>query len=452
MLHYYISLLCFQEFLNLLIFSAFHPPPISKFEIAQAADAPTLPDEKESLHGFEVNSDKIARPDLLDKLCIRIDNLLKTDSLRRMTVKGTSSVDGPVALNNRLALERAQAVAAYIAEHSALSPKNIKAVSGGENWDDLLEIASNDLNLPMRDEVLEILESSRSVDSKENALRRLGGGKVWKYLVENVFPATRKTVISMEWAQAKAIETVISDSADEEPQPQQPEEIPVAEAPVETVEIVETVVETPQDTVAIVQETFIEQPVMNAADSVPVSIPDTFIKKLYLKTNAPAWLMLWTNLAIEADIAPHWSAQLPVYYSGFNYFRHTVKFRTFALVPELRWWTKDDNTGFFVNVHAGLAWYNYAKGGDFRYQDHHRKTPAIGGGVGIGYRFYFCKNRRWTMEAAIGAGIYRLDYDIFQNRHNGLIVGREKRTFYGIDQAALSFSYSFGLKKKGGDR
>lgn len=175
-------------------------------------------------------------------------------------------------------------------------------------------------------------------------------------------------------------------------------------------------------------------------------------RKLYIKTNAPAWLMLWTNIAFEIDIAPHWSAQLPVYYSGFNYFRRDVKFRTFSFLPEVRWWAGADNTGFFANLHFGCGWYNYAKGGEFRYQDHDRNTPALGGGVGVGYRFHFCSNRRWTMEAAVGCGVYRLDYDIFRNVDNGLIMGREQRTFFGIDQAALSFSYSFGLEKKGGGK
>ena len=59
------------------------------------------------------------------------------------------------------------------------------------------------------------------------------------------------------------------------------------------------------------------------------------------------------------------------------------------------------------------------------------------------------------MEAAIGAGVYKLDYDIFQNAPHtdyGYLLGRRKRTFFGIDQAAFSFCYTFGLTKKGGEK
>ncbi len=181
--------------------------------------------------------------------------------------------------------------------------------------------------------------------------------------------------------------------------------------------------------------------------------PDSqFIHKVYLKTNMPAWAMLWINAAVEFDITERVSAQLPVYYSGFNYFTRTLKFRTFALQPSLRWWPRRDNMGFFLEGHFGLAWYDFAKDGEFRYQDHFKRRPAIGGGIGIGYRFHFNSNRRWTMEASLGAGIYHLNYDIFENHTNGYIVGQRRRTFYGIDHAALSISYSFDLGKKGGVR
>lgn len=178
----------------------------------------------------------------------------------------------------------------------------------------------------------------------------------------------------------------------------------------------------------------------------------TFVENCRVRTNLPAWLMLWMNVAAEYDFSKHWSVSLPVYYSGFNYFRSDVKFRTFSVVPEVRYWLTSKDKGMFINAHAGLAYFDYAKGGDYRYQDHNRKTPALGGGIGFGWRFPLGNDSRWSMEAGVGAGIYHLDYDVFLNRHNGLIVERKKRTFFGIDQAALSLVYNFGKTGKGGGR
>ena len=139
-------------------------------------------------------------------------------------------------------------------------------------------------------------------------------------------------------------------------------------------------------------------------DSVTYNLSE-YARHIYVKTNAPAWLLLWVNAGFEIDIAPHWSFNVPIYYSGWNYFTSKLKFRTFSVVPEFRWWPRKDNMGFFLNAHLGLNQFNYAKGGDWRYQTWHGHSPALGGGIGLGYRWNFCKNHRWSMEAAVGAGV-----------------------------------------------
>ena len=178
-------------------------------------------------------------------------------------------------------------------------------------------------------------------------------------------------------------------------------------------------------------------------------------RKLYIKTNAVGLAMGIANLAAEIDLARHWSFTLPVYYSAWDYFKTTVKFRTFAVQPECRYWLSDDNDGFFAGAHFGMAYYNFAFDGDYRYQDHNRETPSLGGGVSVGYRLPVGKDNRWRVEFSLGAGVYSRHYDKFHNTpdtKDGLMVGSIRKTYWGIDQAAVSFSYSFDLKKKGGRR
>lgn len=176
-------------------------------------------------------------------------------------------------------------------------------------------------------------------------------------------------------------------------------------------------------------------------------------RRLHLKTNAVAWGLAIANVAAEVDLARHWSFTLPLYYSAWNYFTSTIKFRMFAVQPELRYWLSGDNDGLFAGAHFGLAYYNFAFNGNYRYQDHNDDTPAIGGGVAVGYRMPLRKGSRWRVEFALGAGVYPLHYDKFHNpprTKDGLLVGSEKKTYWGIDQLAVSFSYTFDLKKKGG--
>lgn len=171
-------------------------------------------------------------------------------------------------------------------------------------------------------------------------------------------------------------------------------------------------------------------------------------RRILVKTNIPAWACLWQNVAAEIDILPHWGFELPVYWSPYDYGKRTLKFRTFAVVPKFRYWPSPDNDGMFFDIHLGIAYYNVALSGTHRYQDHDGKTPALGGGVGLGYRFRFSNIPRLKLEVAIGAGVYALDYDVFRNERNGLVVDRVKRTFFGIDNFAVSLSYEFYIRPR----
>ncbi len=171
------------------------------------------------------------------------------------------------------------------------------------------------------------------------------------------------------------------------------------------------------------------------------------LRTVYLKTNTAAWAFLTVNASGEIDVAPHWSADLSISWSGWDYFSSGTKFRTFNVRPEIRYWFADRNYGWFAGAHLGIAYYNFAFNGEKRYQDHDGNTPAYGGGLAVGYRRHFGHDRRWLIEVSAGAGVYALDYDVFRNKHNGLIIDRCKKTYFGLDNIALSFGYTFYIKR-----
>ena len=158
------------------------------------------------------------------------------------------------------------------------------------------------------------------------------------------------------------------------------------------------------------------------------------------------------NLGVEVDMARHWSFALPIYYSAWNYFTYSLKFRTLNFKPEFRYWFSSENEGWYLGAHGGAAWYDFGFKGKYRYQDHDGHTPALGGGISAGYRLPISKNRRWHVEFGVSGGVYRLHYDKFLNVPNGRLMGSEKRTYVGLDDVSVSFSYSFDLKKKGGEK
>lgn len=168
-------------------------------------------------------------------------------------------------------------------------------------------------------------------------------------------------------------------------------------------------------------------------------------RKLELKTNLPAWGFLMGNAAAELQMTRHLSLEIPVYYSAVNYFSRVTKFRVFAIQPQLRWNFSGMDRGWFAEAHFSLASFNIAVNGAYRYQDYLGHHPAMGAGIGVGYRMPIGRSGRWNLEFSAGAGWLHLDYTRFENRHNGPAVDRVQRDYWGLDRLAVSVGYVFDL-------
>lgn len=176
---------------------------------------------------------------------------------------------------------------------------------------------------------------------------------------------------------------------------------------------------------------------------------EKFSPTVELKVNSLTLPMLVANFGVEVVPLPHFSVNLPAYYTALDWFSETVKFRVLGVQPELRYWLKEDLAGLFFNAHCSFAYYNVALGGDYRYQDHACKTPTFGGGIGIGYKVPLNENETpWGIEFGIGGGVLPLHYDYYYNVHNGRLAGEDTRTYWGVDQAFVSFTYRLGKSKK----
>src|SRR5690554_296282 len=348
---------------------------------------------------------------------------------------GAASPEGSYQLNRKLAQGRLSALEKFIRSEVDIPDSLITHNDSYIPWD-YLKSQIEDSGLIRKDEVIAILEEearlvdyhhpNTHIDNRIVKLRALDGGKVWQQMNKLFFEQMRN---------ACAVFVTYK------------KELPPIQEPV------------------IVPDTITIEPIVEAVEIVPdtTAIAETVIpeiegwnRKLHLKTNAIGLGMAIANVAAEVDLAKHWSFALPVTYSAWNYFTSTVKFRTLAVQPEFRYWFNEDNQKFFIGAHFGYAQYvNVAVDGNYRYQDHDGKSPALGGGISVGYRMPISKSDKWDIEFSLGAGVYSLHYDKFYNTPNtkdGLMIESVKKTYWGIDQAAVSFSYSFDLKKKGGKR
>lgn len=340
---------------------------------------------------------------------------------------GAASPEGSYQLNRKLAQGRLSSLEKLVRQEVEIPDSVITRNDSYIPWD-ILKSLVKDSELTHKEEVLAILEEesrlvdyhhpNTHIDNRIVKIKQLDEGRVWQQINRQFFSSMRNacTVIVTYRDELQTDPEVIS-------QPVEPE------------------VKTESEPAPVV----VPEP-----EPVPEIITGTegWNRQLHVKTNAIGLAMAIANAGVEVDLAPHWSFTLPVYYSAWDYFKSTIKFRTFAVQPEFRYWFSENNHKFFIGAHFGYAQYNIAVDGNYRYQDHDGKSPALGGGISVGYRMPISKNDKWHIEFTLGAGAYRLHYDRFYNVNNGKLMDTHKKTYCGVDNAAVNISYRFNLNKR----
>ena len=352
---------------------------------------------------------------------VRFVDEVRADSLARLlqvAFCGSASPEGSYQLNTRLAERRSKALEEVVRARVDLPDSIVMQTTCPYiPWDAFRQEVESS-NLKYKEEILAIIDEepvlvdypgNTQIDRRVVELRKLHNGIAWKELSDTFYLWMRNAYVIFE------VERRV--------------------APLEVVRRVPPYVTELGDDAELRPTPVVEE---------------AWTRRLYLKTNLAAWALMVSNVACEVDLAPHWSFTLPIYYSAMNAFKQTLKLRLFGAQPEVRYWLSEDNDGWFVGGHYGFSYFNVAYG-DWRYQDEGRHTPAQGGGVSAGWRKAIGKSGRWRMEFALGAGAYKVRYDKFINEPDGLHVGTGGKTFWGIDQAAVTFGYTFDLKK-GGNR
>ena len=397
----------------------------------------------------------------------------------------SASPEGRYVHNERLSKRRMDVVLAMLRKRIDISDVTLHANSLVEDWAIVAEYVAGDQQVPFRAEVLEAfarLGVTQASDTQaagnqaagtqaaasnqaagtqtasnpaptqagsfdmRSELMKIGGGKAYEYILNNFFPLLRSANV-----------VAVYDFSERMAQQGQLQKFDVTfttgvcSAPIQL-----SMPQSPWLAQAGPQQAGPQQ-VEPSVENSSVVCPDRFRHSLKLKTNIIGWGMGHANIAVEWAFAKHFSVALPFYYSGgFDYFKETWKFRGIVLQPEIRYYVggkrnSNCNEGFYVGAHFGIGWYNYAIGQEFRIQDHEGERPAYGGGIAVGYAMPFKKNPRWGMEFAIGAGVYDAVYDSFYNEPNGAYAEFGKRTtWWGIDNAAISFTYKFPFNKKEG--
>jgi len=144
------------------------------------------------------------------------------------------------------------------------------------------------------------------------------------------------------------------------------------------------------------------------------------------------------NLGLEFGLSPKWTLDLSGNYNPWQ-FSDNKKLKHWLIQPEVRYWTCEKFYGHFLGLHGHYAEYNVGGIKLFGLDKYRYQGKLYGGGISYGYHFIL--NKRWSMEASIGVGYARLEYDKYYCEKCGDKIGDYKTNYIGPTKASLSLIY-----------
>lgn len=168
-----------------------------------------------------------------------------------------------------------------------------------------------------------------------------------------------------------------------------------------------------------------------------------YAQKTMLKTNIPYWLTASPNLGAEVAVADNVSIELS---AGFNPFKFgdDKQIKHWVVWPEARYWLNETYNGHFFGLHGVGGQFNMG-GVDIpiwklkNLKDRRYDGSAIGFGISYGYQWVL--SSRWGLEATLGVGYARFDYDIYSLGENESKIGENKKNYFGPTKGAISITY-----------
>lgn len=164
----------------------------------------------------------------------------------------------------------------------------------------------------------------------------------------------------------------------------------------------------------------------------------TYLPKFALKTNALYWATTTLNLGLEVGLAPKLTLDVSGNYNPWK-FSDNRQLKHWLVQPELRYWLCERFNGSFFGLHGHYGEVNVSNLDVFGMSHYRYDGKVYGAGISYGYQWILGK--RWSMEAVIGVGYARLDYDKYECGKCGEKLGHNTKNYFGPTKAAISFIY-----------
>ena len=341
--------------------------------------------------------------------------IIKADptlTLHGLTIHGFGSIDGPYKLNEKVARQRTDSLAAFVTSLSDLPDAIITTLSTAEDWENFkqfVEKASTD-QLPHRNEILRIINGTREPDAKEWLIKSTYP-EDYKYLIANCMPQLRRSDYTIKYIKTSHIGVSKS-------------------------------VIVPETTSAAV---FVADTVSTQAEKKNSSF-------LYaLRTNMLYDVVLIPNVGIEVYMGKRWTVGLDWFYTWFssdNRHRYWQAYGGYLTVRRYFGQTSDlrPQTSAFTGHHLGAYVLGLTYDVEWGGKGYQAAKFGFGGGLEYGYSKKI--GRKWCLDFSIGVGFQDGEYKEYEPANDGtghyIWLSTKKRHWWGPTKAEVSLKWLLG--------
>ena len=170
------------------------PEPIKVRAESHSAYINFKVDRYEILENYKSNNTELA------SIVNSIEKVKDDDDLTitSITIEGWASPEGTEQHNKILSENRANSLADYVTKKTAIARDDIHAIGRGEDWINLKTIVEGTTILS-KDKILEIINSSATLDQKDQQLNDLVPPTIYQRLMNELYPRLRRNDYRIEY-------------------------------------------------------------------------------------------------------------------------------------------------------------------------------------------------------------------------------------------------------------
>lgn len=354
------------------------------------------------------------------KTMTRIVSVFSAENLpyiRSTRIEAYASPEGPIAFNERLSWERAEAIKGYIlTERPMVLASKVTAEGVGENWKGLRELVEKDENAPNKDQMLAIIDSAmldkraNSGSTYKKALVNLGP-KTWGHIRRSYLPLLRMEALITVFVKPETPREVF-DRINESLRGVNGVKVEWSETPKPIK--VDTIIEQRVDTV-VVTKINTDTVVVTKIDTVVVKESVLWKKEplFAVKTNLLFDLASALNVEVEVPLGKRWSVagEWTFPWWIFDNKKADSKRHRMQLLQgsvDVKYWFGNRNLhpkldGWFVGLYGAAGKY------DFEYNKKgYQGEINLSAGLTAGYAHRI--GRHFFMEYGLNLGVLKTDY------------------------------------------